>query len=94
MTGNELAIGGFTVAMLLSYLLKMIFNTWTVPNKYKAWIAVLLGIALSLVGCYSTETMFTIPIVASYMAQGFMTGAASVGIYEATKTHTNGDDGK
>ena len=85
MTGQELALGSIGISVILSILLRMVYNTFDLPNKVKPWIAVFLGMALALVALGTTGAAVTFAIVVTYLVQGFMVGATAVGLYEMTK---------
>ena len=85
MTGQELALGSIGISVILSILLRMVYNTFDLPNKAKPWIAVGLGMALALVALGTTGAAVTFAIVVTYCVQGFMVGATAVGLYEMTK---------
>jgi O-antigen/teichoic acid export membrane protein len=87
MTG-EMAIGAFGVSVLLSVILRMLYNTWEIPNKIKPWIAVVIGILLAVVVMfYNLTPQATVGFKAwvDHILGGFMTGATAVGMYEMTK---------
>jgi hypothetical protein len=63
----------------------MIYGTWKVDNRFKPWIAVGLGIAMALAAMLITVPVCDRQIVATFVVQGFMTGATATGIYELTK---------
>ena len=85
MTGQELALGSIGISIILSILLRMIYNTFDLPNKAKPWIAVFLGMGLAIVVLFTTGAAVTFALVVTYLVQGFMVGATSVGLYEMTK---------
>jgi len=85
MTGQELTLGSIGISVILSILLRMVYNTFAIPNKFKPWIAVFLGMALAIVVMLSTGAAVAFAVVATYLVQGFMTGATAVGMYEMTK---------
>jgi hypothetical protein len=86
MTGNEITLGSIGVSVLLSILLRMLYGTWELPNKVKPWIAVACGMALAVVALLISNQACTGAMIATYLVQGFMTGATATGLYEMTKT--------
>lgn len=84
--GNELTIGSVGISVVLVILLKMIYNTFDITNKYKPWIAVIIGVALSMVWMIANSVAMETINVITYGVQGFMTGATAVGLHEMTKT--------
>jgi len=85
MTGTELAIGSVGISVILSILLRMIYNTFVIANKIKPWIAVGLGMSLGIVALFYYGEAATFKAIVTYLVQGFMTGATAVGLYEMTK---------
>ena len=82
---DGLTIGAFGASVILSILLRLIYNTVTVNNKIKPWIAIVLGVALGFLAmCYAGEET-TVKIVIDYCLGGFMTGATAVGLYEISQ---------
>lgn len=84
----EMAIGAFGVSVLLSIILRMIYNTWDLPNKAKPWVAVSIGIGLGVVVMYynlPAGTACGFKMIVDHVLGGFMTGATAVGMYEMTK---------
>lgn len=86
MTGNEITIGSIGVSVLLSIVLRMIYSTWDVPNKAKPWIAVGCGMMFAGIALLIAYQAYTGVQIASYLTQGFMTGATATGLYEMTKS--------
>ena len=86
MTGQEITLGGALLSVLLSVVLRMIYGTWEIQKRFKSWIAVGIGIGLSIVAMLISVPACTGLIVATYVVQGFMTGATATGIYEMTKS--------
>jgi hypothetical protein len=82
---EELQIGSFGMSVVLSILLRLIYGTWEVDNRYKPWIAVLSGMALAFTAMYFSGIPCVGKTVLAYTTQGFMTGASATGIYEMTK---------
>ncbi|MFA5132954.1 MAG: hypothetical protein WC444_06535 [Candidatus Paceibacterota bacterium] len=83
---EELQIGSIGISVLLSIVLRMIYGTWEVSSKAKPWIAVGIGMGLSLVALYITPTGTSPQTVVLFLVQGFMTGATATGLYEMTRT--------
>ena len=85
MTGQEITISGIGIGVFLSILLSMIYSTWNIENRWKPWIAVIIGMAISVLALFTIPDKYTSKIVIAYLAQGFMTGATATGVYELTK---------
>ena len=85
MTGQELTIGSFGISIILSILLRMIYNTVDIGNRFKPWIAVLMGMGLGMVALIYTGEIVSAKVIIDYLLRGFMTGATAVGFYEMTQ---------
>lgn len=86
--GQELAIGAFGVSVILSILLRLLYNTFQIPNKFKPWLAVFIGIVLGIVVMYynkAPDAIVGFKLIVDHILGGFMTGATAVGMYEMTK---------
>ena len=86
--GQEMAIGAFGVSIIISIILRMIYNTINIPNKVKPWLAIAIGIGLGIVVMYYNLTpqgVVGFKLVVDHVLGGFMTGATAVGMYEMTK---------
>jgi len=82
---GNLTIGAFSVSIVLSIILRMIYNSVDVPNGRKPWIAVLIGTLLGIGSLLYVGEAITFKTAIDYMMGGFMTGATSVGFYEMTQ---------
>lgn len=85
---GEMTIGAFGVSVILSIVLRMIYNTLEISNRLKPWLAVVLGIALGLIVMYynlAPNAAVGFRGIVDHVLAGFMTGATSVGLYEMTK---------
>lgn len=83
---EELQLGSIGISVLLSIVLRMVYGTWEVSSKAKPWIAVGVGMALSMVALYVTPSGTSAQTVVAFLVQGFMTGATATGLYEMTRT--------
>lgn len=87
MTGQEITLGSIGISVLLAIILQMVFNTWTIQDRFKSWLAVLCGMALATAALLISSSVCTPTMIATYLVQGFMTGATATGIYELVKKH-------
>ena len=78
-------IGSFGVTVLLSIILRMIYNTVEVSNRLKPWIAAVIGVGLGIVAMFYVGMEYTFKLTVDYVIQGFVAGAAAVGLYEMTQ---------
>lgn len=88
---QELSIGAFGVSIVLSVLLRLLYNTFEFSNRVKPWIAVSIGVALGVIVMYynlAVGTVVGFKMIVDYVLYGFMTGATAVGMYEMTKKST------
>lgn len=86
---QELTIGAFGASIVLSIILRMVYNSFNINNKFKPWLAVGIGMVLGIVAMFYNGFSGFKPLV-DYLLSGFMTGATSVGLYEMTKTRSPG----
>jgi len=78
----EITIGQFTLPVLLTVVLGLIYSIMTIPDRAKPLIAVLCGIGLAMLGMVYAEMVITAKVVIEYLLAGLMGGAAAVGLYE------------
>jgi len=80
---ESIAIGAYSVPVLLSILLGIIYKLFaTIPDKWKALIAICGGILIGLVAMLYNVEAVTVKTVIDYVLLGLMAGASSVGLYE------------
>jgi len=86
----EVTIGTYSVPVLLTVLLGIIYKVIpTIPDKWKALVAICAGIAIGMMAMFYNEAAFTGKVIIDYVLLGLMAGAASVGLYEGVyKTAT------
>lgn len=90
---QEMAIGAFGVSVVLSILLRMLYNTWGISNRAKPWFAVFIGICLGMIVMfYNLAPGATVGfrLIVDHVLGGFMTGATAVGMYEMTQSSKPG----
>ena len=87
----EVSIGTYSVPVLLTVLLGIIYRVIpTIPDKWKALVAICAGITIGIMAMFYNEAAFTGKIIIDYVLLGLMAGAASVGLYEGVyKTAKN-----
>ena len=79
----ELMIGDVLVSVILTIILGIVYNLVIIPDRAKSGLAVLIGTALGIVAMYfNLEPPFSVKMYIQYGLQGFMIGAAAVGLYE------------
>ena len=84
----EVQFGQYALPVILSVLLSIIFKMagGSIGDRFKSLIAIVCGIALGIVGLFYTgEEPRTTAMWVDYIIYGFMSGAAAVGLYEATR---------
>ncbi len=84
---NEvLQIGHYGLPALWTVILAMVYKTLAIPDRLKPWIPIMLSVALSLVALQYAGKPWEFKVVVDYITYGIMMGAATVGVYEASRT--------
>lgn len=79
----EITIGQLAVPVILMIILGIIYNLVpSIADRWKAPIAIVVGIALCIVAMFYNEEAFTIQMWIEYILGGLVYGAAAVGLYE------------
>lgn len=86
---DDFTIGAFGASLIISILLRLIYNTFTVNNRLKPWIAIITGIGLGILALFYSGEIRSLQIIVDYCLKGFMTGATAVGLYEITQGKKN-----
>ena len=86
---EEITFGGYAMPVVLSIILGFIYKVvGSIPDRFKACIAVICGVALGNLGLAYHGYEFTLVRVVDYSLWGFMAGASAVGLYELQRTVT------
>ena len=88
---TEIQFGGIGLSVILTITLAVIYKIFDnrIPDKYRAGIAVVLGVGLGLLNIPYSALACTITCVIDNSIHGFMIGASAVGLYELQRTATN-----
>ena len=88
---TDVQLGAYTVPVILTVVLAIVykFSGTGVPDKWKAVIACLVGIALGFVALWYTGKPWTPVNIVDHAIYGLMTGASAVGLYELSRTVTH-----
>jgi hypothetical protein len=79
----EVTFGGYALPVVLSVILSLVYKVVpSIPDRWKAPIAVVCGIALGMVGVAYNGKPWTIVNVIDFGLYGLITGAGAVGLYE------------
>lgn len=88
---SEIVVGGFTLAAVLTALQGVIYQALPIPDRLKPAISGALGITMGLVAMWGTQTLpYTPSTILFFTVGGFMTAAASSGIYSWIKPRNAG----
>lgn len=84
---TAIELGKYGIPVILSVFLGLIYRTFpNVPNRVRPWIAVILGMGLSMVALFYAGKDPNLVNVVDYLMYGFMgVGASAVGLYELQK---------
>ena len=87
---EEIKYGGVAISVILTVLLAAIYKMTgdKVPDRFRAGIAIVIGIGLGLINIPYRGLECTFPCVIDNVISGFMVGATSVGLYELQRTVT------
>lgn len=87
---ETISLGQYSLPVILTVVLGIVYNITTVPDKWKAFVAIGIGVILGLVGMiYNNPSPYTPVIVIDHVLYGFMAGAGAVGLYEGFRTFKN-----
>jgi len=89
---NILMIGQNEVSVIITILLMVIFKfTTTVEtnDKLKTGIALLCGIGFGVLAIFMNDITIDFKNIVNYIINGFLTGAASIGLYKAQQIVRN-----
>jgi hypothetical protein len=79
---NELVIGSVGASLFITIVLGLIYKSFNVSNKWKPWIAIILGIGFAFLTMVYTSIPFIAKNIIDYGINGFMVGATAVGLNE------------
>jgi len=85
---EEVKFGAYAVPIILTVILAIIYKFITFGDKYKALLAVVVGIGLGILAIPYKGVDWTVVAVVDHAVYGLMVGAAAVGIYELQRTVT------
>lgn len=85
----EVSFGGYAMPVVLSLILGIVYRfTGVIPDKWKALVAIVCGMALGNLGLAYAGLGWTVVNLVDYNLYGLMTGAAAIGLYELQRTAT------
>jgi len=87
----EINFGAYSIPIILTVFLSLIYKCagGKIPDRWKALIAVVIGIGLGLLSISYTGKVWDIVTVVDGVVYGLMVGASSTGLYELQRTVTN-----
>jgi len=87
---EEIKFGQYALPVILTVVLGIVYKVvpFPIPDRFKALVAVALGIGLSLLWVPYSGLPWTIVHVVDYVLHGLMVGASAVGLYELQRTVT------
>lgn len=84
---EEITFGQYAVPVILTVVLGVIYKlVTTIPDKWKALIAICCGIGLGMVAIPYNSLPFTVVNIVDHTIYGLMTGASAVGLWELSRT--------
>ena len=91
---QEVTFGQYAIPVILTVVLGLIYRLVVVLDKFKAVIAVGIGVVLGMIAIPYGGLEWTIVNVVDMIIYGLMVGASAVGLYELQRTVTNPRGGK
>ena len=86
---EEITFGGYAMPVVLSVFLGFFYKlVGAIPDRFKACVAVICGMALGNLGLAYKGLEWTVVNIVDYNLWGFMAGASAVGLYELQRTVT------
>jgi len=84
----EVEFGQYAVPVILTVILGIIYKFIPFGDKYKALIAVIIGIGLGVLAIPYKGMPWTVVSLVDHVIYGLMVGASAVGLYELSRTVT------
>jgi hypothetical protein len=85
----SVTFGQYSVPVILTVLLSLVYKFTTVPDKWKSLIAVVLGIGLGLAGIAYKGMPWSAVNIIDHVIYGLLMGASATGLYELQRTVRN-----
>ena len=86
---DEIKLGAYAIPVILTVVLGLVYRLVSFRDKYKALLAVIVGIGLGLLSIPYKGIPWNIVTVVDACIYGLMVGASAVGLYELQRTVTN-----
>jgi len=82
---GDISLAGYSLPVILTVILGIIYKIIpSVPDRFKALIAIIIGVGIGLIAmCYQGRVLDFKTVIDGILS-GLMTGAAAVGLYEAS----------
>ena len=78
----ELSIGAYSLPVLLTIALALIYMKVDVPSDWKPLVSIAVGVGLAILAAIYADIIWTAKIVIEYVLAGVFAGAAASGIYD------------
>jgi len=82
----EIEFGPYAIPVILTVILGIIYKFVSFSDKYKALIAVIIGVGLGILAIPYKALPWTVVSIVDHMIYGLMTGASAVGLWELSRT--------
>jgi len=86
---QEIKFGAYALPVILTVILGIVYKLVPFSDKYKAVLAVLVGIGLGILSIPYKGIPWNIVTIVDACIYGLMVGASAVGLYELQRTVTN-----
>ena len=86
MDPEAITLGKYSLPVVLTILLGLVFKNTTVKDSFKPFIAAGCGIVLGIIAMFYNESItISFPLVVDYLLAGAIAGTSATGIYELIK---------
>jgi len=85
MDPNTITLGKYSLPVILSLILNLVFKKTTIADDLKPYIAVGCGMILGVAALFYNNIPVSFPLVMDYVLAGAVAGTSATGIYEMIK---------
>ena len=86
---EDITFGQYALPVILTVILGIVYKFLSFGDKYKALLAVVIGMGLGILSIPYKGMPWTVVTTVDALIYGLMVGASAVGLYELQRTVTN-----